>query len=148
MRLFDYFLGRFAWYRRARAGYWGETTSLIFGKVWFRSRNELAPTPNGSWVFYPWGSKEMSNGYIDEWYDVDGVTSMPYSQLIYQAFGTRDVKLLKARFQSLLNEARIADEGRDTWLNECYNRDAAIAKLRRRLSDQGRILANRPVKLP
>lgn len=80
------FLSRFQWYRRARGGYWAQVIGLLWGKRWIRSATE--PSPNHEWVFYPWGTKIMGNGYIDEWYTHD-CYAVPLSSVICEDCKTR-----------------------------------------------------------
>lgn len=40
MRILDFILSRFQWYRRARGGKWGQATGLWYGKKWHKLSND------------------------------------------------------------------------------------------------------------
>ena len=86
-------LSYFRWYRRARGGYWAQVTAPlgVFLKVrWVRCK-QMQPTPDKRWEFYPWASKTMGNGYIDEWYSIEPWYAVPLSSLpeVQEAIRTR-----------------------------------------------------------
>lgn len=75
-------LSRFRWYRRMRGGYWAQVTSMFYGRRWVRCKERGQPTPDHQWEFFPWASKVMGNGYIDEWHCTDGMFATPLSTAI------------------------------------------------------------------
>jgi len=86
-------LSYFQWYRRARGGYWAQTTGFFFRHVWVRQER---PTADLEWIFYPWGTRTLGNGYIDEWYlEPDGSSAIPLSTAIERIFGTSNPDEIK-----------------------------------------------------
>jgi hypothetical protein len=77
-------LSRFRWYRRMRGGYWGQVTAPlgIFSRTRWVRVDAPQPLPDGRWEFYPWASKTMGNGYMDEWHGQDPCYVVPLSQVI------------------------------------------------------------------
>ena len=73
--------------RRARGGYWGQVTApLGFSLHGFFSRKRWVhvadnPSPHHDWTYFPWATKQLGNGYMDEWYFGDW-TAMPISQAL------------------------------------------------------------------
>lgn len=77
-------LGYFKWYRRARGGYWAQVTGFIWGTRWYRCKHSQ-PIPGYNWTFYPWASKAMGNGYMDEWHSIDAHSIIPLSVVTNEA---------------------------------------------------------------
>ena len=91
-------LANFRWYRRARAGYWGQVTGPFFGPSWVRVQDR--PNSARTWEFYPWAKSEMGNGIIDEWYEKEPYYAVPLSQSISEIFGTCDPVELRKRYSA------------------------------------------------
>jgi hypothetical protein len=88
-------LSRFAWYRRLRGGYWAQVTAplgILSRTRWVRCK-AAQPTPDNHWVFYPWGTKTLGNGYIDEWHFVEPWYAVPFSDWLEKTIGTNLVSL-------------------------------------------------------
>lgn len=101
-------LSRFRWYRRMRGGYWAQVTApmgILSKTRWVRCK-EMQPTPDHKWTFYPWASKTMGNGYIDEWHSVEPCWAVPFSSWVAETIGTNDM----ACVLGLIREARKAHE--------------------------------------
>lgn len=112
-------LSRFAWYRRARGGYWAQVTAPLglFTKTrWVRCK-QMQPTPGQDWTFYPWATKTMGNGYVDEWHPVEPCYAVPFSRFVTDTIGTNDM----ACVLGLIKEARAAHEILTDGLNAVYS---------------------------
>jgi hypothetical protein len=89
-------LSYFRWYRRARGGFWSQVTSPLnpFSRIrWLRV--ESNPAPCAEWTYYPWGTRTMGNGYIDEWYADTEWSACPLSHALNRTVGTDDPEKIK-----------------------------------------------------
>lgn len=86
-------LAQFRWYRRLRGGYWAQVTGWLWGQNWVRCSERDQPTPDKVWEFYPWASKTLGNGYIDEWYAQEPHFAVALSSLpeVKEAMKRREV---------------------------------------------------------
>jgi len=101
-------LARFAWYRRARGGYWAQVTGFISGVRWVRCKS-TEPTPDHKWIFYPWATKEMGNGYIDEWHSVEPCWAVPFSSWVAETIGTNDMACVLGLISAARNNLEVGE---------------------------------------
>lgn len=88
---------RFLWYRRARGGYWAQVSG-VFGPRWWRVNTH--PPVGLQWEFYPWGTRTLGNGYMDEWH-MEGHVAEPLSQVLKREVGTCDPAEIKRMIDKL-----------------------------------------------
>lgn len=101
-------LAYFRWYRRARGGFWTRIPTPLFGaSVWIRAGE--GPPPTHVWTFWPWGTREMCNGYIDEWH-VDGHVATPLSVELRRIFGTADPKVIEETMNAMRDRLHKIDD--------------------------------------
>lgn len=100
-------LSRFAWYRRARGGYWAQVTGMFSRVRWVRCP-EMQPTPDHKWEFYPSAVREASpvTRYVDEWHSMEPCWAVPFSRFVAETIGTNDM----ACVLGLIKEARKAHD--------------------------------------